>query len=615
MCGIAGLFRTDRNVSEHDIVRMTDAIRHRGPDGSGVKMFDQRGGIGHRRLSIIDLSTGAQPMCNESGTVWITFNGEIYNYKELRSVLEGKGYSFRTASDTEVLIHGYSHWGEKLMHHLRGMFSFAVVDTAKEQVLLSRDHFGIKPLYVYHDGKTFAFASELQALYKVSDAHFEMDIASLDDYLWFQYIPAPATIWKNVHKLKPASFQIYKFDGSLSNQSVYWDIDFSSKRNLTTEEWLEEADAVIKESVQAHLVADVPFGAFLSGGVDSTLVVSYMAELMDKPVSTFSIGFEEAEYNELKFSDEAARRFGTKHTTEIVRPDALDVLSKLVAHYGEPYGDSSAIPTYYLCKLTRNDVTMALSGDGGDEAFAGYGSYVRWLKYQAINYRKGWKKKLFPYVQQLMPGRYPVTDTLNHWISRIHYFSTDQRDRLWRKDVARGFKNHNSVFSSHFQSASGLSLANKVQYMDMKTYMPDDILTKVDVASMISSLEVRTPLIDRKVWEFAASIPEDVNIREVNGDWTGKLLLKKLLGKSFTSEFTNRKKMGFAVPLDKWFAKGGQLNQMLHEQLLSENSHINNYFDPKYVEELVQANKPGHLWLLVFLEEWLRQQRTFQKSS
>lgn len=593
---------------------MTESIAHRGPDGQGIKLFP-KGAFGHRRLSIIDISTGGQPMCNETGSVWITFNGEIYNYLELRNRLLALGHTFVTHSDTEVLVHGYEQWGAGLLNELRGMFAFAIADLEKQQLLIARDHFGIKPLYYAQCGETFAFASELQAFHQVSGLEKTVRLDAIDEYLWFQYIPAPKTIWKEVSKLLPAHYMIYHFDGRVEAPKPYWSIDFSRKQNRTAEQWLEEAEQVISDSVKAHLVSDVPFGAFLSGGIDSTLVVSYMSKLLNDPVKTFSIGFEEEAFNELKYAEEAARKFGTDHYSEVVRPDALATLSLLAKHYGEPYGDSSAIPTYYVCRLARQHVTMALSGDGGDEAFAGYGSYIQWMKYQAISYRKGWKKKLFPLAQRLLPSRYPATDTLENWIRRIRYIDNAERKSLWRDECREAFHATNSCFENAFAETGAFSLANKAQYMDLKTYLPYDILTKVDVASMISSLEVRTPLIDKNVWEFAATIPEEININEKNGEWQGKQLLKNLLRPQFGDAFIDRKKMGFAVPLPKWFAPGGALHEMLHDRLQSQRSHVLQYFSKPIIGDYISKNQSGHLWLLLFLEEWLSQQDDFAKTN
>ncbi len=607
MCGIAGIFRTERPVTEPEVTRMTDAIRHRGPDGSGVKLF-AKGAIGHRRLSIIDLETGKQPMTNEDETIWITFNGEIYNFQELYVQLKSAGHVFKTRSDTEVIVHGYEQWGTDILKKLRGMFAFSIVDTKKEIVFSARDHFGIKPFFYLKTDKCFAFASELQALKKVEGFTYEPDLKAVDEYLWLQYIPAPKTVFKNIYKLKPAHYVVYHFNGKLEEPKEYWNVDYNKKQIKTEKEWLHELDSVLKKSVEAHLVSDVPFGAFLSGGIDSTLVVSYMAKILKQPVKTFSIGFEEQDFNELEYSNLAAKTYKTDHYTEIVRPNALEILPTLVKHYGEPYGDSSAIPTYYVCQLARKHVTMVLSGDGGDECFAGYGSHLAWMQYDPRNYREGWKRKYYDQLQALFPSKFEKRDSLKRWFGHIQYLPIQDRSELWKEEYKENVNIEMPIFNELMREAKNYSMANKVQYLDMKTYMNYDILTKVDVASMVHSLESRTPLIDKDVWEFAASIPEEFNINTNNAEkkWQGKMLLKKLLGRDFKDDFIYRKKMGFGVPLSKWFAAQGELREVLQDYLLSSNSQILHYFDKKKIEKLIEQNFTGPLWLLLFLEEWLR---------
>lgn len=586
---------------------MTDAIRHRGPDGSGLELFD-KGGIGHRRLSIIDLETGKQPMCNEDGSVWITFNGEIYNYRELYQELNSAGHVFKTRSDTEVLVHGYEQWGYDLLKKLRGMFAFAIVDKNKRLVFAARDHFGIKPFYYLKSGPCFAFGSELQALASVNGFTYEPDLSAIDEYLWLQYISAPRTVFKNVFKLQAAHYLVFHFDGRLEEPRPYWNVDFSKKQVKTEREWLHELDHVLKKSVEAHLVSDVPFGAFLSGGIDSTLVVSYMSKILKQPVKTFSIGFDEADFNELEYSNLAAKTYNTDHYTEIVRPDALAILPQLVKHYGEPYGDSSAIPTYYVCRLARQHVTMVLSGDGGDECFAGYGSHVAWMQYDPRNYRTGWKFRYYDHLRRLFPGRLPERASLQRWLGHIQYLPVIDRQALWKPDYQQHLGEQLPLFEQLLDEAGSYSMANKVQYLDMKTYMNFDILTKVDVASMIHSLESRTPLIDKEVWEFAATIPEEFNINTKNPEkkWQGKLLLKKLLSRDFNPDFIYRRKMGFGVPLSKWFADKGELRAVLEDYLLSSNSCVLHYFDKHKIEQLIAHNFTGPLWLLLFIEEWFR---------
>lgn len=607
MCGIAGYIDLHNGAEEFVIKQMTDAIAHRGPDGFGYQIFDNLA-IGHRRLSIIDLAAGTQPMSNSQETLWITFNGEIYNYLELRKELQQFGFVFKTNSDTEVIIYAYEKWGVNCVQRLRGMFAFAIFDKLKKELFIARDHFGIKPVYIYADKGIVAFSSELQQFKHLPDFSPNLNYEAINNYLWLQYIPAPLTIFKEVQKLKPGHYLTISADGLVSEQITYWDISYTKKQVKTKEEWLEATDAVLKESVKAHLVSDVPFGAFLSGGIDSTLVVKYMSEILPQKVKTFSIGFEEEAFNELKYSDEAARVFGTEHYTQVVKPDALDLLPKLVRHYGEPYGDSSALPTYYVCELAKKHVTMVLSGDGGDECFAGYGSYINWMKFMPINYRTGLKKSLYPYLEKYLPERYPKKDTLHYWLSHIEYLDSNWRSKLWKDDFKSTQKASPEGFEDFFSTTQNYSLANKVQYMDAKTYMPYDILTKVDIASMCHSLEVRTPLIDKEVWEFAATIPEEFNInKETRGNWEGKLLLKELLEKHFPQDFIYRKKQGFAIPLSKWFSNDGELREKLNDSVLSNNSNISHLFHHKAVEELLATQNTSGMWLLLFLEEWLTQ--------
>jgi asparagine synthase (glutamine-hydrolysing) len=607
MCGIGGYINLKAKADESVIKQMTDSIAHRGPDGFGHKIFENAA-IGHRRLSIIDLASGAQPMSNVNETLWITFNGEIYNYLELKTELKKLDVVFKTNSDTEVIIYAYEKWGANCVNKLRGMFAFAILDTTKKEIFIARDHFGIKPVYIYTDKNSIAFGSEIQQFKFIPGFDSSINNIALDNFLWLQYIPAPLTIFNSVQKLKPAHHITISLNGKISEQKQYWDISYSKKQVKTKEEWLEATNDVIKKSVEAHLLSDVPFGAFLSGGIDSTLVVKYMSEILPKKVKTFSIGFEEEAYNELKYSELAAKEFNTEHYTQIVKPNALDLLPKLVKHYGEPFGDSSALPTYYVCELAKKHVTMVLSGDGGDECFAGYGSYLHWMKYMPVNHRSGLKKTLYPHLEKILPARYPKKDTLNYWLGHIEYLDNNWRSKLWKDEFRAAQKNKPEGFESFFDHTKKYSMANKVQYMDAKTYMPYDILTKVDIASMCHSLEVRTPLIDKEVWEFAATIPEEFNInKDGKNNWEGKLLLKQLLAKHFPHEFIYRKKQGFAIPLEKWFSNEGQLREKLNDSVLAKNSNISSFFDHNAINELVHSKNTGGMWLMLFLEEWLSQ--------
>ncbi len=384
MCGIVGLLRFDAQTADYDTVApLIKALVHRGPDDEGLIV---RGPaiLGHTRLSIIDLEGGRQPLANEDETVWITYNGEIYNYRELREYLEAKGHIFRTKSDTEVIVHAYEQWGDSCVEYFRGMFAFAILDLRVRRFFLGRDHFGIKPLYYLRTNTFFAFASEIQVLRLLPDVDWTLDLGAIDEYLRLRYIPAPKTIYCNVQKMLPAYRLSVTFDGKCSPPEEYWQLEFRPNFRRSQEDTLEELDEVVRDSVRAHLVADVPFGAFLSGGVNSSTIVAYMAEILGRPIATFSIGFDETGFDELPYARQAANIWHTEHQEEIVKPAALSILPQLVQNYGEPFGDHSAIPTYYVSRLARSRVTMVLSGDGGDECFAGYeDTYGRWVEHIA----------------------------------------------------------------------------------------------------------------------------------------------------------------------------------------------------------------------------------------
>jgi len=615
MCGIAGLVRKNKKIEFAEIKRMTDAIAHRGPDGEG-HWLRENVAIGHRRLSIIDLETGNQPMCNENETIWITYNGELYNFIELREILKQKKHTFKTHSDTEVIVHAYEQWGVDCVKRFRGMFAFAIVDTNKHQFFIARDHFGIKPLVYYHDQHCFAFASEFQALKTLNNINKELDLTALDEYLWQQYIPAPKTIYKNIKKLKPAHCMTVSFAGEILAHDEYWKLEFKPNYRKTEKDWIVELDAVIKNSVQKHLVSDVPFGAFLSGGVDSSLVVAYMSQILKQPVKTFSIGFEEKDFNETAYSQIAADKWKTDHYIEIVKPNALELLPQIVKHYGEPYGDSSAIPTYYVSKIARKQVTMVLSGDGGDEIFGGYETYIEWMKFLERRsipiYRRAWKQKLFPVANYLFPKRYPIIDQpefhVQNWMRFFVYFQPDVRHRLWRPEFESFQQKNIEIFDEEFNKCLKYERLAKAQYTDIKTYLPYDILTKVDVASMMNSLEVRPPLIDKEVAEFAATIPQHFKMEKGENDsWTSKKILKQVAGKYYSPEFLNRKKMGFSMPLVEWFSPNTDTFNEINSRLLNKNSKLTSYFEPSIVKEVLDSQIDYRIWLLLFLEEWLEQ--------
>lgn len=623
MCGIAGILRWNGQQQQQaqrqlEIERMTKAVEHRGPDGEG---FMLRGAVafGHRRLAIIDPTGGHQPMSNEDETLWITYNGELYNFLELKRELEQKGHRFLTRCDTEVIIHAYDEWGPECVRKFRGMFAFGLADFRNRKLLLARDHFGIKPLYYRKGAQYLAFASELPALREVDDAVPEGNLQAVDLFLRFQYIPTPHTIYRDVYKLPPASFMVADFDGHMDEPTRYWDVTFQSKDGLTDREWEDRAEEVIHESVNAHLVSDVPFGVFLSGGVDSSLVASRMSRILQRPVQGFSIGFREKEYSEIAYAEEAARACGIELHTEIVEDDALKILPDLVAHYGEPFGDSSAIPTWYVSRLARSHVPMVLSGDGGDEAFGGYSSYDYWME-TAPFLRAGRLMRSAPrdgfYLMRQAVRKYLVNKTNNdllHWQNCILYVREGGRRALWRQEYQAVVAEGCAVFEEADRRARHWNRLSYAQYLDYQTYLPCDILTKVDVASMYHGLEVRTPLIDLRVVELAAQLPERQRLRR-NGSQTNirKYLLKQVTGRTFPREFIHRKKQGFAIPRPLWFLPGEQGRALLDEVLLAPGARLHQFFNAVEVRAQIEAHNQEHdnsdtLWLLLVLGMWLEQ--------
>ncbi|MBI5629784.1 MAG: asparagine synthase (glutamine-hydrolyzing) [Elusimicrobia bacterium] len=622
MCGIAGIINFDgRPVGEGVLLPMVKRLAHRGPDGQGL---ERRGpvGLGHRRLSIIDLETGRQPMFNEDGQVGVTFNGEIYNFKELRAELEVRGHVFRTQSDTEVIVHGWEQWGEACVERFRGMFAFALADWRRKTVFLARDHFGIKPLYYTINKGRLAFASELQALRLLEDFPRELDLEALDQYLSVGYIPAPRTIYRGVAKLPPAHRLTVGFDGSSLGPREYWSLEFKPRSGLSLDEWAEGLEAAARDSVKAHLVSDVPFGAFLSGGLDSSFVVGLMARELAAPVHTFSIGFEESECDELAYAQEASRRWKTEHHVEVVKPDSLSVLPRLIEHYGEPFADSSAIPTFYVSRLARQFVPMVLSGDGGDEALGGYPSYKSWMRwvYPDKPRRPLWKRLLRPMAEKMLSSVYaPDAEerpaTLESWRQRVSCLPAHVRRNLWRPEHRWAAGGPGDAFEAAFERSRGYPPISRARYLDYRTYLPNDILAKVDVASMIHGLEVRTPLIDLRVVEFAAAIPpEFVMTRNADGAWEGKLPLKRALARHFPDSFINRPKQGFTAPVARWFLPGGALRAELEARLAAGRSGIYEYLEPKTVSAVISSHGAPHdlspmLWALFFLDAWLDSDR------
>ena len=606
MCGICGIVINNMPAYGNIMVKaMNSSLSHRGPNDNGVT---HKGNffLGHTRLSILDLEGGKQPMTNENRSVIISYNGELYNYLEIRSYLISKGHQFLTNSDTEVILKAYEEWGEKCVLKFRGMFAFAIADHNKQLLFLARDHIGIKPLFYTCQNGLFAFASELQALKKVDKLEFTINPDAIDDYLWFQYIPAPNTIFKEISKLEPGNYIVVNNDGQIKSKVKYWDFKYEPNFKLTWENCLELVENKIKSSVEKHLVSDVPFGAFLSGGIDSSLIVTYMSQLLNGKVKTFSIGFENQSFDELKFAEIVARKCNTEHYTQVVKPEGLEILPKLVKHYGEPFGDSSCIPTYYVSKMAAGQVKMVLSGDGGDESFIGYHSYKKWFyDVDYLNIPK-WKKLLYPLGRKVYPHKYLDRRSYKYWIEINRYFPYESRLKLWKKAYTKIPKYEHPYFRSLFEFSAQFDHMQKAQFSDLKSYLPFDILTKVDVASMINSLEVRTPLVDKEIWEMISKIPNNFHyLKNEDSEFNGKSILKEILGKYYSRDFVFREKMGFSVPIDQWLGDNtdGQNNIL---EIINENGNIFNFFEKKEVEKIFQSGYGRWKWLLLYLEFWLR---------
>ncbi len=620
MCGIAGIVDYSGTLELSCIVaRITQSMSHRGPDGAG-SLVRENVALGHRRLSIIDLEGGRQPMATPDGQVHLTYNGEVYNYRELRLALKKKGYQFRTESDTEVILYAYEAWGKRCVEHFEGMFAFAIADFRKRELFLARDPFGIKPLLYRVDEKSFAFASEFQALQQLPDWTGEIDLYAIDLYLRYQYIPAPHTAFRKVFKLPAGHRMTVRMGESFQKVERYWEPDFSKKRRFGQQELIDELDNALRDSVRRHLVSDVPFGALLSGGVDSSLVVGYMSELLNRPVKTFSIGFEDESVNELQYARIVAKKYGTEHHEEIVRFDALEMLPEIVKHYGEPFGDQSAIPTWAVSRLARAEVPMVLSGDGGDELFAGYGSYGGWRQRTGLlRIRKdlSWKGRIRPLVKKLAPWRYPAVyqaeaDT-RHWLAWVGRFNDADREQLWKPDLRFLRDLPGTALDNAFERGLRAPDVNCVQRVDMELFLPEDILCKVDVASMRYGLEVRPPILDRRTFDMASSI-EPQMLYNLSEGFTGKLPLKNLIAGKLGHDFAFRQKQGFSLPLESWIRRDKNNQQQIRERLMCSHAQIHQWFDCKAINDTIANGPAENTWLLLILEEWAQQNRAYPKS-
>jgi asparagine synthase (glutamine-hydrolysing) len=623
MCGICGkiYFEQTHIVDPGELHQMAAPLSHRGPDGSGV-WTAQNVGLAHRRLAIIDLRAVAdQPMSNEDGTVWITFNGEIYNFRELRQELAAQGHIFRTQSDTEVIVHAYEEYGRGCVERLRGMFAFAIWDTRTRTLFLARDRVGKKPLYYFQNDDCFVFASEIKALLIDGTVPRVPDPIGLDHFLALQYIPAPLTAFQGVRKL-PAAHWLELHDGHV-DVGRYWNLHFTPKLRISMEDAVAELRMRFAEAVRLRLISDVPLGAFLSGGVDSSAVVAYMAQQSAHTVKTFSVGFEDTAFDERPFARMVAERYGTEHTELVVKAPVADVLPRLVWHYDEPFGDASAIPSYAIAEFTRQHVTVALNGDGSDESFAGYDWYIMARRLQRGDFIPLWMRQQLAHSLQQLPRRWRQRQPWRK-LSRLaavmakdparrharwpRSFAPEDRWNLYTEEyraIIAG-SDPESLFVDIFARSDARDCTDAALDADIQLYLADDLLVKMDRATMAHALEARSPFLDHKLMEFVASLPSEFKL------WGGqkKRLLKAMLRGQLPDIVLDRPKRGFSVPLARWLRQ--DLRDMAHDFLLSARALNRGYFKAVAVNQMLDQHCRGeedhseYLWDMLVLELWHR---------
>ena len=626
MCGIAGIFDLDgRREFDRDLVsRMNESQFHRGPDEGGIHL-EAGVALAHRRLSIIDLSSGQQPMFSVDGSICLVYNGEIYNFQTLAEELKSRGYIFQTRCDTEVILYAWQEWGEDCVDHFRGMFAFALYDRNRQSLFLARDRLGIKPLFysVLADGQ-LVFGSELKALKQHPALSRKINPRAIEDYFAFGYIPEPDTIYSGTYKLSPGHTMLFVRGQGVPAQREYWDLRFIPEAQVNEEELQTQLIDRLREAVDIRMVAEVPLGAFLSGGVDSSAVVAMMAQLQQDPVNTCAIGFDVKQFDETEYANEIAQRYKTNHFEHTVESDDFDLLDVLASLYDEPYADSSAIPTYRVCELARKRVTVALSGDGGDEHFAGYRRYRWHMNEEALRSRLplGLRRPVFGTLGRIYPKadwaprvfRAKTTfqalarNSVEAYMHIVSHTSEQQRGDLFGPNLKRALQGYKAeeVLIRHAEKAGTDDALSLIQYLDTKTYLVGDILTKVDRASMAHSLEVRVPMLDHKYLEWAATVPSSFKLKGQEG----KYLLKKSLEPYLPNEVLYRPKMGFGVPLAKWFR--GPLKDRLRNSVAQGRLVDSGLFQPEYLEQLVNQHQSGlrdHstiLWALMMFEATTR---------
>lgn len=626
MCGITGIFdlAEERPIDGELIYAMNQLQHHRGPDEGNIHI-EAGLAFGHRRLSIIDLASGQQPMSTADGAVWLVYNGEIYNFAELSGELRAKGYEFRTRCDTEVILHAWREWGEECVQHFRGMFAFAIYDRARQCLFLARDRLGIKPLfYAVLSGGQVIFGSELKALKVHPELPKDIDPRAVEDYFAFGYIPEPKTIYKNVFKLDPGHSLLIQRGEAPGASRQYWDVPFGVIPVATEQALAEELLERFREAVHMRMVAEVPLGAFLSGGVDSSAVVAMMAGLQDEAVNTCAIGFDVKQFDETEYARRVAEQYKTNHLEKSVDSDDFDLLDTLAGLYDEPYADSSAIPTYRVCELAKQKVTVALSGDGGDECFAGYRRYRWHMNEERV--RGAFPESLRKSVFGMLGHVYPKADwaprmfrakttfqalarnAVDAYMHSVSLSSAEQRQAIFSEALQRELQGYKAadVLHQHARKSPTDHPLSLIQYLDMKTYLVGDILTKVDRASMAHALEVRVPFLDHKFVEWVSGIPADLKLRGQEG----KYILKKSLNSYLPRDVLYRPKMGFGVPLAKWFR--GPLRERLQQSIAGPVLAESGLFNGAYLRQLVSEHQSGRrdhsavLWSLLMFEATLK---------
>jgi len=621
MCGICGVVNFDPTelVDPRMVQRMSQVLTHRGPDDDG-QFVEGQAGLGFRRLSIIDLNCGKQPIFNEDGSAAVIFNGEIYNYRDLAADLVAAGHTLRTRSDTETILHAYEQYGDDCVQHLRGMFGFAIWDRRKHRLLLARDRVGVKPLYYYRNGRFLAFASEIKSLLEIRTIPREVDTDSLGQYLSLRYVPGPRTMFKNIFRLQPGHTLVV--DGRGVRIKKYWDIDYSEQKEHSSKDTLERFQELLEESVRLRVISEVPLGVFLSGGLDSSAILATMSRLnRGDRIKTFSVGYEDTspqakDANEFEYARLAARTFGAQHHECRVAPkDFEEFIPDLVWHLDEPMGDPSCVPLHFLSKMAREHVTVVLSGEGADEVLAGYGIYSRMLAVDEIFRSVPGLRRLMPWLTRLAPSerlrnyvrmsRAPLEETY-HGVCRG--FSEETRRRLIGGDrTGHSEQQLSEVFYGHFKRVEKASRLNQMLYVDAKVWLPDDLLLKADKMTMANGLELRVPFLDHKLMEFAATLPDHSKL----GPEGGKALLRQAMRGVLPDKIIDRPKKGFPVPISAWLRR--PLRQFTRDTLLTRHSACSRYLDHRAVVTIVEEHELGHvdrsqeIWMLLVFELWHRQ--------